>query len=155
MAKLYFRYGAMGSSKTANALMVRYNYIEKGQNPVLLKPGIENRDGEKVIRSRIGLEADCIFVEDFLSEVSNEWMTGKSDRYKTIDCIIIDEAQFLTEGQVDILADIVNRLHIGLIKIYHDYISLFATRKCIAIIKSHCMRAVNCCHLKNPTLVIT
>ncbi len=115
MAKLYFRYGAMGSSKTANALMVRYNYIEKGQNPVLLKPGIENRDGEKVIRSRIGLEADCIFVEDFLSEVSNEWMTGKSDRYKTIDCIIIDEAQFLTEGQVDILADIVDTYNLPVI----------------------------------------
>lgn len=115
MAKLYFRYGAMGSSKTANALMVRYNYIEKGQNPILLKPGIENRDGEKVIRSRIGLEADCIFVEDFLSEVCNEWMTGKSDRYKTIDCIIIDEAQFLTEGQVDILADIVDAYNLPVI----------------------------------------
>ena len=47
MAKLYFRYGAMGSSKTANLLMTRYNYLEKGKKPLLLKPKIENRDGEK------------------------------------------------------------------------------------------------------------
>ena len=49
MAKLIFRYGAMGSSKTANALMVRYNYLEKGKKVVMLKPSTENRDGEKVI----------------------------------------------------------------------------------------------------------
>ena len=55
MAKLIFRYGAMGSSKTANALMVRYNYVEKGKNVVLLKPRCEDRDGAKVIKSRIGL----------------------------------------------------------------------------------------------------
>ena len=59
MAKLYFRYGAMGSSKTANVLMVRYNYIEKEQIPVLLKPRTDSRDGERVIRSRIGLEEPC------------------------------------------------------------------------------------------------
>ena len=69
MGKLYFRYGAMGSSKTANALMVRYNYIEKGQNCILLKPGIEDRDGEKTVKSRMGLSAECTFVEDFLDEV--------------------------------------------------------------------------------------
>ena len=53
MGKLYFRYGAMGSSKTANALMVRYNYIEKGQNAILLKPKADNRDGDTTIRSRM------------------------------------------------------------------------------------------------------
>ena len=45
MAKLYFRYGAMGSSKTANALMVRYNYLERGQQVLMLKPRLDNRDG--------------------------------------------------------------------------------------------------------------
>ncbi|MCR5098162.1 MAG: thymidine kinase, partial [Lachnospiraceae bacterium] len=59
MAKLYFRYGAMGSSKTANALMVHYNYIERGLKALLLKPKLENRDGESAIKSRIGLEHDC------------------------------------------------------------------------------------------------
>ena len=59
MGKLYFRYGAMGSSKTANALMVRYNYLEKGQNAIILKPKTENRDGEKTVKSRIGLSASA------------------------------------------------------------------------------------------------
>ena len=72
MAKLYFRYGAMGSSKTANALMARYNYMEKGQKVILLKPKVENRDGENLIRSRIGLSAECNLVEDFLEQVENQ-----------------------------------------------------------------------------------
>ncbi len=108
MAKLYFRYGTMDSSKTANALMVRYNYLEKGQNPIILKPKIENRDGEKTIRSRIGISAECEYVEDLLAKAENEWFTGKSDDYKKIDCLIVDEAQFLSAKQVDMFA---NRLH--------------------------------------------
>ena len=115
MGKLYFRYGAMGSSKTANALMVRYNYFEKGQNAILLKPKTENRDGEKVIRSRIGLEAECTFVEDFLSEVTNEWFTGKNENWKKLDCVIVDEAQFLSEEQVDLLAEIVDKYDLPVI----------------------------------------
>ena len=63
MAKLYFRYGAMGSSKTANAVMVQYNYRERGQQVLMLKPRLENRDGETIVRSRCGLEAQCRFVE--------------------------------------------------------------------------------------------
>ena len=52
MAKLYFRYGAMGSSKTANAIMVRHNYLERGQTVLMLKPRLDNRDGERMIASR-------------------------------------------------------------------------------------------------------
>ena len=52
MAKLYFRYGAMGSSKTANAIMVRHNYLERGQRVLMLKPRLDNRDGETMIASR-------------------------------------------------------------------------------------------------------
>ena len=74
MAKLFWRYGAMGSSKTANALMVRYNYIEKGQRVIMLKPRKENRDGENIIKSRIGLQAECIFVEDFIQYVKDNWI---------------------------------------------------------------------------------
>ena len=66
MAKLYFRYGAMGSSKTANALMVHHNYLEKGQNAILLKPKTDTRDGERIIKSRMGLSKECDFVEEFL-----------------------------------------------------------------------------------------
>ena len=59
MAKLYFKFGAMGSSKTANALMTRFNYQEKGKKVWLIKPAIDNRDGETVLRSRVGLEANA------------------------------------------------------------------------------------------------
>ena len=115
MGKLYFRYGAMGSSKTANAMMVRYNYLEKGQTAILLKPKAEDRDGEKTVKSRIGLSAECTFVEDFLEEVKNEWFTGKSDGWKKLDCVIVDEAQFLSEEQVDMLAEVVDKYDLPVI----------------------------------------
>lgn len=100
MAKLYYRYGAMWSSKTANTLMVRYNYLEKWQHPVLLKPRAENRDGELILRSRIGLEAECEIVEDFICDFT--WS-------ENIDAIIIDEAHFLTRDQVDFFAQIADK----------------------------------------------
>ena len=53
MAKLYFKYGAMGSSKTANAIMVQYNYRERGQKALMVKPALENRDGSRVVASRV------------------------------------------------------------------------------------------------------
>lgn len=87
MAKLIFRYGAMGSSKTANALMVRYNYVEKGKKVVLLKPKCEDRDGTKVIKSRIGLAEPCEFAEDFLADYNGEHY----------DCIIVDRLSDLVD----------------------------------------------------------
>ncbi|MBR5969607.1 MAG: thymidine kinase [Lachnospiraceae bacterium] len=90
MARLYFRFGAMGSSKTANALMVVFNYEEKGLRPLLLKPKIESRDGEQVLRSRIGLERACEFFEDYFLPDINE--TKK--RLEGYDAVIIDEVQF-------------------------------------------------------------
>ena len=61
MAQLYFKYGAMGSSKTANALMARFNYEERGQQCLLVKPRIDQRDGERLVVSRIGLKHECIY----------------------------------------------------------------------------------------------
>ena len=110
MAKLIFRYGAMDASKTANALMVRFNYYERGMHAVVLKPGMENRDGANIIKSRIGLSAECESVESFLEERTPEFNDAAS-----IDCIIIDEAQFLTEEQVDRFAWIVDNLDIPVI----------------------------------------
>lgn len=98
MAKLIFRYGAMGSSKTANALMVRYNYVEKGKNVVLLKPRCEDRDGAKSIKSRIGLEEPCEFAEDFLNKYCGEHY----------DCIIVDEVQFLAPEIIEKLSGLVD-----------------------------------------------
>ena len=86
MAKLYFRHGAMGSSKTANALMVEYNYYERGKKALLLKPRLDNRDGEGVIKSRMGLEKKCDCVENFVNMSDEE--------IKAYDCVIVDEAQF-------------------------------------------------------------
>lgn len=110
MGKLYFRFGVMGSSKTANALMVRYNYLEKEKNVILLKPKLDNRDGEKIVKSRIGIESECIFIEDFLKEAEDD---------KTIlhhcSCIIIDEAQFMKAKQVETFAYIVDEYNIPVI----------------------------------------
>lgn len=111
MAKLYFRYGAMGSSKSANILMVRYNYEERGQYAILLKPRTDDRDGEHKIQSRIGLSAPAEYVDDFLKEISKLW-NGKETEYlyhgKKVNAILVDEAQFLSSEEVDALSDIVD-----------------------------------------------
>ena len=91
MAKLIFRYGAMGSSKTANALMVRYNYLEQGYHVYLLKPSTDTRDGKETIRSRIGLHAECELVSS------------------------VDEAQFLSPEEVESFAHIVDARDINVI----------------------------------------
>ena len=104
MAKLYFRYGAMGSSKTANAVMVQYNYRERGCEVLMLKPQLENRDGATIVRSRCGLEAECRFVEE-LPQID---LTG-------IACVIVDEAHFLTRAQVLSLVDLVDERDIPVI----------------------------------------
>ncbi|MCL2694838.1 MAG: thymidine kinase [Clostridiales bacterium] len=91
MAKLYFRYGAMGSSKTANAIMVEYNYTERQKNALIVKPSVDTRDGRQVIRSRSGLERDCEIFEQL------DWQKIADGAY---DCLIVDEAQFLTPEQV-------------------------------------------------------
>ena len=104
MAKLYFRYGAMGSSKTANAVMVQYNYQERGRKVLMLKPKLENRDGATIVRSRCGLEAQCRFVEE-LNEIC---LDG-------VECVIVDESHFLTADQVKQLVDIVDERDIPVI----------------------------------------
>ncbi len=98
MAKLYFRYGAMNSSKTANALMVKYNYEERGQKVLLMKPSIDNRDGGCIIKSRAGLTEECLLIykDSNIYEVVHDYI----DKYANINCVIIDEAQFLTKQQV-------------------------------------------------------
>lgn len=100
MAKLFFYYGAMNSSKTANALMTHFNYQEVGQTALLCKTEVDTRDGVSKIRSRIGLEQDCILLKE-LEKMSEE-------EIRRYDCIIVDEAQFATREQVDFLSDIVD-----------------------------------------------
>lgn len=105
--KLYFRYGTMGSAKTALLLTTAYNFEERGMKYVCLKPVIDTRETKNVIRSRIGIEREC------------KWIYGDTDLYMlaaelfeenlaVIDWFLIDEAQFLTSAQVDQLARIVD-----------------------------------------------
>ena len=107
MAKLYFRYGVMGSSKTANALMVRYNYEERGQDALLVKPAVDQRDGARFVASRAGLSHPCIYFSDLME------MTPR--QLKPYACIIVDEAQFLTRDEVRYLTDLVDDWNIPVI----------------------------------------
>lgn len=106
MAKLYFRYGTMGSSKTANALMVKYNYDERGKKALLAKPKIDTRDGAAV-RSRIGLQSACVFVEDMRRMPDRELCD--------YDCVIVDEAQFCQKEDICFFLHIVDDLEIPVI----------------------------------------
>ena len=103
MAKLYFKYGAMGSSKTAQALTTRFNYEERGMKVWLIKPSTDNRDGTDIVKSRIGLYAPCSSIPqdmDIFAEFQNE--------HKDADVIIADECQFFTEEQIDQLRHVVD-----------------------------------------------
>lgn len=104
MAKLYFYYGAMGSSKTANALMAEYNYLERGQKVLLAKTGIDTRDGVNIIRSRIGLQKECVLLEA-VCEMSDEEL-------KSYNAVIVDEIQFAKREQIDFLAHVVDDLNV-------------------------------------------
>ena len=107
MAKLYFKYGAMGSSKTAQALITKFNYEERGMKVWLIKPALDTRDGESVIRSRIGLEAQCFPIGRKV-----DLLALYREAYTDYSVIIADECQFFTTAQVDALRTIVNDYNI-------------------------------------------
>ena len=102
MAKLYFKYGAMGSSKTAQALITKFNYEERGMSVWLIKPSIDDRDGANMIRSRIGLEseAEIIGPDDDICRLY--YPRGRKD------VIISDESQFFTPQHIDQLRKLVD-----------------------------------------------
>ena len=105
MAKLYFKYGAMGSSKTAQALITKYNYEENDMRVWLIKPATDKRDGAAVVKSRIGLMAEA------------EAMAQDADLYelfrqRNADVVIVDECQFFPPEQIDQLRRIVDELDI-------------------------------------------
>lgn len=101
MAKLYFKFGAMGCSKTAQALITKFNYEERGMKVLLMKPAIDDREGASVVRSRIGLEAPCIMVPE-----SCDIFELFTKKHADCDVIIVDECQFLMPEQVDQLGRI-------------------------------------------------
>lgn len=102
MAKLYFKYGAMGSSKSAQALITKFNYEELGMRVWLIKPSVDTRDGADIIRSRIGLESVAQVI------TPEQDITAEYEKAGRHDVIIADEAQFFTSGQIDQLRDLVD-----------------------------------------------
>jgi thymidine kinase len=109
MAKLYFYYSAMNAGKTTLLLQSAHNYRERGMNPVLFTPALDDRFEIGVIKSRIGLQSDAVaFTRD--SDLFESVLKGLSDQ--NIHCVLVDEAQFLTRDQVFQLTEVVDRLSI-------------------------------------------
>ena len=108
MAKLYFKYGAMGSSKTAQALITKYNYEENGMHVWLIKPSADVRDGADILKSRIGLEAKV----QIIAPTTDVYDLFAKTQKGICNAIIVDECQFLTPEQIDQLRYIVNDFNV-------------------------------------------
>ena len=108
MAKLYFKYGAMGSSKTAQALITKYNYEENDMNVWLIKPSADTRDGAQILRSRIGLQAEV----EVMVPGQNIYDAYAAKYNGNCHAVIVDECQFMTEEQIDQLRAIVDEFNV-------------------------------------------
>ena len=143
MAKLYFKYGAMGSSKTAQALITKYNYEENDMQVWLLKPSADTRDGASILRSRIGLQASVEVIPP-QTDVYRRFL----QRAGRCHAVIVDECQFLTPEQVDQLRAIVNDFNIPVMcfglrtdfqtKLFPGSLRLMELADCIEEIKTMC-----------------
>lgn len=108
MAKLYFRHGTVGSAKTLNLLAVAHNYTQQGKRVVLMKPRLDTRFGQELIRSRAGLEKTADYLLDADSTID-------FDAIRSAACVLVDEAQFLTPRLVDSLRAVTRTLDIPVI----------------------------------------
>ncbi len=145
MAKLYFKYGAMGSSKTAQALITKFNYEEKNMGVWLIKPSTDTRDGADVVRSRAGLEAkaDIVCPDNDICK-----MLDKVCENKNIDVVIADECQFFTPEQIQMLRKIVDDKDIPVLcfglrtdfltRLFPGSMRLMEIADCIEEIKTMC-----------------
>ena len=143
MAKLYFKYGAMGSSKTAQALITKYNYEENDMQVWLLKPSADTRDGASVLRSRIGLQASVEVIPP-QTDVYRRFL----QRAGRCHAVIVDECQFMTPEQIDQLRAIVNDFNIPVMcfglrtdfqtKLFPGSLRLMELADCIEEIKTMC-----------------
>ena len=144
MAKLYFKYGAMGSSKTAQALITKYNYEENDLNVWLIKPSADTRDGAAVLRSRIGLEARVEVIAPDV-DVAERYLAAQHGK---CNVIIVDECQFMTAKQIDELRAIVNDYNVPVLcfglrtdfqtKLFPGSRRLMELADCIEEIKTMC-----------------
>ena len=162
MAKLYFKYGAMGSSKTAQALITKYNYEENGMTVWLIKPSADTRDGATVIRSRVGLEAkaEVILPDDDIVE--------KYDRRGHTNVVIVDECQFMSPEHIDQLRELVNFRNVPVLcfglrtdfqsKLFPGSRRLFEVADCFDEIKTMCdcgAKATNTARIDAEGYVVT
>ena len=142
MAKLYFKYGAMGSSKTAQALITKFNYEERGMHVWLIKPALDDRDGVATIRSRIGLSAQA-FVATRETDLLREFAA-----HPDTDAVIADECQFFSAEQIDQLRMIVDKHDVPVLcfglrtdfrtKLFPGSLRLFEVADSISEIKTIC-----------------
>lgn len=109
MAKLYFYYSAMNAGKSTVLLQSAHNYRERGMNPLILSPDVDTRGGRGQIMSRIGLKAEA---HAFTTAENLFYVIEKHHAITRVDCVLIDEAQFLLKPQVRQLADVCDRLNI-------------------------------------------
>ena len=144
MAKLYFKYGAMGSSKTAQALITKYNYEENDMKVWLLKPSADTRDGVATLRSRIGLEAKV----DVMSPQTDVYERFRENWAGNCHAVIVDECQFMTPEQIQQLRAIVDDYNIPVMcfglrtdfqtKLFPGSMRLMELADCIEEIKTMC-----------------
>ena len=144
MAKLYFKYGAMGSSKTAQALITKYNYEENDMSVWLIKPSADTRDGVDILRSRIGLQAQV----EVMTPDMNIFDRFTQTQAGNCHVVIVDECQFMTPAQVEQLRDIVNIHNIPVLcfglrtdfqtKLFPGSMRLMELADCIEEIKTMC-----------------
>ena len=144
MAKLYFKYGAMGSSKTAQALITKYNYEENDMSVWLIKPSADTRDGADIMRSRIGLEAQA----KVMTPDMDIYQCFRNSCGENCHVVIVDECQFMTPTQIDQLRAIVDDYDIPVLcfglrtdfqtKLFPGSLRLMELADCIEEIKTMC-----------------
>lgn len=113
MSKLYFRYGAMNSGKSTHLMQVAYNYEERGMRVLLIKPSVDKKGGEKLL-SRLGVERK---VDMLISDEDNVYLMVEKEilKHGKLDCILVDEVQFMKKNQIDQLFEIAVKLDVPVI----------------------------------------
>ena len=118
MSKLFYYYGSMASAKTLRLLSTAYNFEEKNVQIMVLKPALDTRDGEGIIRSRAGLERKCVMIDKDMNlyKAIKAYKNVLAAQLETLKWVIIDECQFLTEDQVNQLSDVVDFLDVSVMR---------------------------------------
>ena len=113
MSKLYFRYGAMNSGKSTHLMQVAYNYKERGMRVLLIKPSTDKKGGDKLV-SRLGVEVKVDMIVDKNTDIISE-VKENIELNGALDCILVDEVQFMKKHQIDELFEIAVTLEIPVI----------------------------------------